>query len=191
MCGPISDFIWVTSTDWVQFVHVEEPCDPRDRNPDFPLSLIYRTFFRSPKLCSKSGFYCTTVETVLEVQSKFHCSLLKNLDELHIEMYEVEWFQGYMNQNAYFNMLKHQDLLMSIKNHVWNPDLNSYITLWLLKANEILLWYSKQWGIMYQDAKIIFQFGIYEWEKCFRIISLTYFKVLIILRERLNDGLVF
>ena len=56
----IWELIRVRSTDWVQFMLDEKPCDPDYWNPDLTFTPIYRTFFRSPKLCGKSGFYCTT-----------------------------------------------------------------------------------------------------------------------------------
>ena len=61
--------IRVINTDWVQYMLDEKPCDPDYWNPDLLNILIYRTFFRYPKLCGKVGFYCS-IDPWLEKESQ-------------------------------------------------------------------------------------------------------------------------
>ena len=66
---PILGLIRVTSTDLGQFVLDEKSYDPDDWNPYLLSTPIYHTFFCSPKLCGKSGFYCSvyTVENIIDI----------------------------------------------------------------------------------------------------------------------------
>ena len=51
------DSLQIRSSDCI--LRNKKSCDPDDWNPDLPFTLIYCSFFCSPKLCSVSGFYCT------------------------------------------------------------------------------------------------------------------------------------
>ena len=83
---PIWELIRVTSTDWVQFMLDEKPCDPNYWNPDLPLIPIYRTFFRPPKLCGKSVFY-----SILKVsQTWLHINFLK-VQHIQTAIISVQW----------------------------------------------------------------------------------------------------